>query len=228
MSAQSADLTSPKNGERRMSATSSANDAANARTVDMKLEIVVVPVSDVDRAKRFYGRLGWRLDADFDNGDDWRVIQFTPPGSGCSRQTSPPLQRRRRASLDRLRPPTPSTSSARFPPLVGRADANGWRHRRLRLPRPGKQSAVPGDRTFVAPASADASWSNACVHCRSARGAAETTAAVGACGEDPPMPPCAPGQDRGPLHAPRPAPKPASDPRRATGEPVSRHRAGWS
>jgi len=67
-----------------MSATSSANDAANARTVDMKLEIVVVPVSDVDRAKRFYGRLGWRLDADFDNGDDWRVIQFTPPGSGCS------------------------------------------------------------------------------------------------------------------------------------------------
>ena len=91
-----------------MSATSSANDAANARTVDMKLEIVVVPVSDVDRAKRFYGRLGGRLDADFDNGDDWRVIQFTPPGSGCSRQTSPPLQRRRRASLDRLRPPVPS------------------------------------------------------------------------------------------------------------------------
>jgi catechol 2,3-dioxygenase-like lactoylglutathione lyase family enzyme len=52
--------------------------------VDMKLEIVVIPVSDVDRAKRFYGDLGWRLDADFAAGDDFRVIQFTPPGSGCS------------------------------------------------------------------------------------------------------------------------------------------------
>lgn len=52
--------------------------------VDMKFEIVVIPVSDVDRAKEFYARLGWRLDADFAQGDDWRVIQFTPPGSGCS------------------------------------------------------------------------------------------------------------------------------------------------
>jgi len=50
----------------------------------MKLEVVVIPVSDVDRAKRFYGGLGWRLDADFAAGDDFRVIQFTPPGSGCS------------------------------------------------------------------------------------------------------------------------------------------------
>jgi catechol 2,3-dioxygenase-like lactoylglutathione lyase family enzyme len=50
----------------------------------MRLEIVVIPVSDVDRAKRFYGGLGWRLDADFVAGDDLRVIQFTPPGSGCS------------------------------------------------------------------------------------------------------------------------------------------------
>jgi catechol 2,3-dioxygenase-like lactoylglutathione lyase family enzyme len=50
----------------------------------MKLEVVVIPVSDVDRAKEFYGRLGWRLDADFASGDDLRVIQFTPPSSGCS------------------------------------------------------------------------------------------------------------------------------------------------
>jgi catechol 2,3-dioxygenase-like lactoylglutathione lyase family enzyme len=50
----------------------------------MKFEIVVIPVSDVDRAKTFYTKLGWRLDADFAHGDDWRVIQFTPPGSGCS------------------------------------------------------------------------------------------------------------------------------------------------
>jgi len=52
--------------------------------VDMKFEIVVIPVSDVDRAKEFYARLGWRLDADYDSGKDFRVIQFTPPGSGCS------------------------------------------------------------------------------------------------------------------------------------------------
>ncbi len=52
--------------------------------VDMKFEIVVIPVSDVDRAKEFYGKLGWRLDADYDDGNDFRVIQFTPPGSGCS------------------------------------------------------------------------------------------------------------------------------------------------
>ena len=53
--------------------------------VDMKLEIVVIPVADVDRAKRFYGDLGWRLDADYPSDDGYfRVIQFTPPGSGCS------------------------------------------------------------------------------------------------------------------------------------------------
>jgi catechol 2,3-dioxygenase-like lactoylglutathione lyase family enzyme len=51
---------------------------------DMKLEVVVIPVSDLDRAKEFYGSLGWRLDADFAAGDDFRVMQFTPPGSGCS------------------------------------------------------------------------------------------------------------------------------------------------
>src|ERR1700689_2569540 len=58
--------------------------STKAQSVEMRLEIVVVPVSDVDRAKRFYGGLGWRLDADFAAGDDFRVIQFTPPGSGCS------------------------------------------------------------------------------------------------------------------------------------------------
>ena len=58
--------------------------AATANTVDMKLEVIVIPVSDVDRAKRFYRDLGWRLDIDYKDGDDYRVIQFTPPGSGCS------------------------------------------------------------------------------------------------------------------------------------------------
>ena len=57
-----------------------------AGTVDLKLEVVVIPVSDVDRAKRFYGGLGWRLDADFAFDNGFRVVQFTPPGSGCSVQ----------------------------------------------------------------------------------------------------------------------------------------------
>jgi len=64
--------------------TNDAASEASVAKVDMKFEIVVIPVSDVDRAKEFYGRLGWRLDADYDNGKDFRVIQFTPPGSGCS------------------------------------------------------------------------------------------------------------------------------------------------
>src|SRR5271154_6774004 len=57
---------------------------ASVGTGDLKLEVVVIPVSDVDRAKEFYGKLGWRLDADYDSGKDFRVLQFTPPGSGCS------------------------------------------------------------------------------------------------------------------------------------------------
>ena len=63
--------------------TDATSDASVAR-VDTKLEIVVIPVSDGDRAKEFYGRLGWRLDADYAADDNFRVIQFTPPGSGCS------------------------------------------------------------------------------------------------------------------------------------------------
>jgi catechol 2,3-dioxygenase-like lactoylglutathione lyase family enzyme len=61
-----------------------AVETPKSRKIDMKLEVVVIPVSDADRAKRFYGDLGWRLDADFAAGDDFRVIQFTAPGSGCS------------------------------------------------------------------------------------------------------------------------------------------------
>jgi catechol 2,3-dioxygenase-like lactoylglutathione lyase family enzyme len=53
---------------------------------EMKLESVVIPVTDVDRAKAFYERLGWRLDADFAVGEDFRLVQLTPPGSGCSIQ----------------------------------------------------------------------------------------------------------------------------------------------
>jgi catechol 2,3-dioxygenase-like lactoylglutathione lyase family enzyme len=58
----------------------------SSTNADANLEVIVLPVSDVDRAKQFYGRLGWRLDADVAPRDDFRLIQFTPPGSGCSIQ----------------------------------------------------------------------------------------------------------------------------------------------
>src|SRR3954454_6290428 len=71
-----------------MSSTHTVNEhgtpVPTAAPVDLKLEVVPLPVADVDRAKRFYEGLGWRLDADFASGDEWRVVQFTPPGSPCS------------------------------------------------------------------------------------------------------------------------------------------------
>src|SRR3569833_1401468 len=83
----------PRGQEPNMSTTATPNqtttdgeitDHATARAIDMKLEIVVIPVSVVDRAKRFYVGLGWRLDADFAKDDGFRVVQLTPPGSSCS------------------------------------------------------------------------------------------------------------------------------------------------
>ena len=63
-----------------------ATGVSTGTSVDLKLEVVVIPVSDVDRAKSFYERLGWRLDGDFSGADNWRGVQFTPPGSPCSIQ----------------------------------------------------------------------------------------------------------------------------------------------
>ena len=64
--------------------TASSKEMAEVSTIDMALEVVTVPVSDVERAKRFYQSLGWRLDADFAAGDDARLVQMTPPHSQCS------------------------------------------------------------------------------------------------------------------------------------------------
>lgn len=64
--------------------SSEAPSTASVARIDTKLEVVVIPVADIDRAKKFYGGIGWRLDADFDSGNGFRVVQFTPPGSECS------------------------------------------------------------------------------------------------------------------------------------------------
>ena len=69
---------------------------------DMRLEVVLIPVSDVDRAKEFYAGLGWREDADFDISEDFRVVQFTPPGSGCSIAFGRGLSTMEPGSLERL------------------------------------------------------------------------------------------------------------------------------
>lgn len=66
--------------------SNNASGIASVKHVDTKLEVVVIPVSDVDRAKEFYGSLEWRLDADFAAGDHFRIVQFTPSGSACSIQ----------------------------------------------------------------------------------------------------------------------------------------------
>ena len=67
-----------------VSAETATATAPPPKPGEMKLEVVQVPVSDIDRAKEFYASLGWREDADFDISEDFRVVQFTPPGSGCS------------------------------------------------------------------------------------------------------------------------------------------------
>lgn len=67
-----------------MTGTRTGDAAPGAQGSDTKLEVIVIPVSDVERAKRFYSGLGWRLDADFATAGGFRVMQFTPPGSPCS------------------------------------------------------------------------------------------------------------------------------------------------
>jgi catechol 2,3-dioxygenase-like lactoylglutathione lyase family enzyme len=70
----------------RPSPSSGPIRGVSAERIDMKFEVTVIPVADVDRSKEFYAKLGWRLDADFPFDNGWRVVQFTPPGSGCSVQ----------------------------------------------------------------------------------------------------------------------------------------------
>jgi catechol 2,3-dioxygenase-like lactoylglutathione lyase family enzyme len=80
----------------------SSTQTAEPGTIDMGLEVVTVPVSDVDRAKQFYESLGWRLDADFSVGDDVRLVQMTPTHSQCSIHFGKGFTAMKPGSLDRL------------------------------------------------------------------------------------------------------------------------------
>src|SRR3954447_2027998 len=83
-------------------AGSTSMETPEISAIDMRLEVVTLPVSDVDRAKRFYQRLGWRLDADFSAGDAIRGVQFTPPHSQCSIHFGKGLTAAEPGSADRL------------------------------------------------------------------------------------------------------------------------------
>jgi len=96
-----------------------STETAEPGTIDMGLEVVTLPVSDVDRAKGFYQSLGWRLDADLTAGDDFRVVQFTPPHSQCSIHFGTGLTASEPGSVDRLILAVEDIESARDD-LIGR------------------------------------------------------------------------------------------------------------
>jgi catechol 2,3-dioxygenase-like lactoylglutathione lyase family enzyme len=96
--------------------------SASVKKVDTNLEVVVIPVSDVDRAKGFYAGLGWRLDADVTPGDELRLIQFTPPGSGCSIQFGTNLTSAAPGSAQGLYLIVPDVDGAREELIAGGAD----------------------------------------------------------------------------------------------------------
>jgi catechol 2,3-dioxygenase-like lactoylglutathione lyase family enzyme len=83
-------------------ASADASSNTTVSTIDMNLEVVTLPVSDVDRAKRFYQSLGWRLDIDLPVDDDFRIVQFTPPHSGCSIHFGTGLTASKPGAVDRM------------------------------------------------------------------------------------------------------------------------------
>src|SRR3954454_6255462 len=115
-----------------------ATTSAPARA-DLKLEVVVMPVSDVDRAKQFYEGLGWRLDADFPVGDDFRVVQLTPPGSPASIIFGDGVTSAAPGSVDGLQLVVSDIGQLRVVRLVQRS-------RRQRLDPPGGDRAPAGPR----------------------------------------------------------------------------------
>jgi catechol 2,3-dioxygenase-like lactoylglutathione lyase family enzyme len=114
-------------------------------TIDMKLEVVTLPVSDVDRAKSFYQRLGWRLDADFVFGDDVRGVQLTPPRSGCSISfgtgltTAAPGEPFHRDGGQLAPGPDPERRSYLTYASFSDPDGNGWLLQEVRERLPGRE-----------------------------------------------------------------------------------------
>jgi catechol 2,3-dioxygenase-like lactoylglutathione lyase family enzyme len=116
----------------------------SAGKIDMKLEVVVIPVSDVDRAKRFYLSMGWRLDGDFVDGDSWRVVQVTPPGSACSFFFGKGLTKATPGSLQGLLLMVDDVDAARAELIGNRVDVSQVFHFEGGLHFTGTQGRAPG------------------------------------------------------------------------------------
>lgn len=124
-------------------ATESAGTKSTG-VVDMKLEVIVLPVADVDRAKRFYAALGWRLDADFPIRDDLRVVQMTPPGSPCSIIFGKGVTTAEPGAVEGLMLVVDSIEAARADLTEHGADVSGVFHFDAGLHADGTDDRVPG------------------------------------------------------------------------------------
>jgi len=121
-----------------------------SRVIDMKLEVVVIPVADIERAKRFYGALGWRLDADVVRGAS-RLVQFTPPGSSCSIQFGTGITASAAGCTQSVYLVVPNLSAQLESTRAGRATLQGacMRRRFLRRRESGRQGASAGTATAI-------------------------------------------------------------------------------
>jgi catechol 2,3-dioxygenase-like lactoylglutathione lyase family enzyme len=126
--------------------------------VDFKLEVVVLPVSDVDRAKRFYETLGWRLDADVAGDDGFRLVQLTPPGSACSVHLGAGLTTAAPGSAQALHLAVDDIEAARVELVERGVDASGvyhcetgfaCRYDDARADSPRAPGRAPGDATYA-------------------------------------------------------------------------------
>ena len=127
---------------------------AKVEPLDMKLEVVVLGVSDVDRAKAFYEKLGWRLDADFATGDDWRVVQLTPHNSDASIIFGKGITSPKPGSADSLILAVDDIDAARDDLIARGVNVSEvFHYRRRRLPAPGRSRASAAATRKVVPTS---------------------------------------------------------------------------
>jgi catechol 2,3-dioxygenase-like lactoylglutathione lyase family enzyme len=125
-------------------------DSPPVQAGELRLEVVVLPVSDVDRAKEFYGGLGWRLDADVAAGEGFRIVQFTPPGSGCSIQFGTNLTLAAPGSVQALYLVVADVEAARDALIARGADVGEVFHEGApgaRFHDAGRESGPPPDRS---------------------------------------------------------------------------------
>ena len=128
----------------------------SAERVDMKFEVAVIPVADVDRSKEFYSKLGWRLDADFPFDNGFRIVQFTPTGSGCSVQFGTKMTSAAPGSAQGLYLIVPDVEAARKDLVARGVEVSEVFHPE----RPGAQFQIDGSGRISGPAPEHATYSS--------------------------------------------------------------------